>query len=209
MPIFQPFLPNSLDLIIILWYYYKDTKKQIISIFISMNKHIDIIRHATHDNVPPIIDGNSTVLILGSMLSPKSRQAAFYYAHPQNRFWRVLSSVCGSDCPTDNQGKTELALSHRIALWDVISSCDIVGASDSTITNVVYNDINGLLDRYPSVTRIFTTGGKAHELLMRYNQTINNPIIAAAVRLPSTSPQNCKVKLSELITAYSIIKSPK
>lgn len=165
------------------------------------------IRHAKHDNVPPIIDSSSTTLILGSMLSPKSAQAAFYYAHPQNRFWRVMSAVCGCDYPSDNQGKTALALSHRIALWDVIASCDIVGASDSTIANVVYNDINGLLSIYPNITRIITTGGKAHELLMRYNQTINNPIISAAVRLPSTSPQNCKVKLSELINAYSVINS--
>lgn len=169
------------------------------------NKFPNNIRHAKHDNVPPIIDGNSTTLILGSMLSPKSAQAAFYYAHPQNRFWRVLSAVCGYDCPTDNQGKTALALSHQIALWDVIASCDIVGASDSTIANVVYNDINGLLSIYPNITRIFTTGRKAHELLMRYNQTINNPIISATIRLPSTSPQNCKVKLSELINSYSVI----
>lgn len=163
------------------------------------------IRHAMHDNVPPIIDENSNVLVLGSMLSPKSAQAAFYYAHPQNRFWRVLSAVLGCDCPSDNQAKARLALSHRIALWDVIASCDIVGASDSTITNVVYNDICGLLLRYPNISRIYTTGGKAHELLLRYNQTENNPIIANAIRLPSTSPQNCKIKLDELIAEYSAI----
>lgn len=162
-------------------------------------------RHATHYNVPPIIDGECKVLILGSMLSPKSAQAAFYYAHPQNRFWRVLSAVLGCDCPNDNQDKSALALSHRIALWDVIESCDIVGASDSTITNVIYNDISGLIDKYPNINRIFTTGTKAHELLMRYNKTVNNPIIASAVRLPSTSPQNCKIKLEELIAAYSAI----
>ncbi|MCH5155331.1 MAG: DNA-deoxyinosine glycosylase [Clostridiales bacterium] len=164
-----------------------------------------IIRHATHEGVPPIIDDNSTVLILGSMLSPKSALSAFYYAHPQNRFWRVLSAVLGCDCPTDNQAKTQLALSHRIALWDVISSCDISGASDSTITNVVYNDISGLLTRYSKITHIFTTGTKAHELLMRYNQTINNHVINSAQRLPSTSPQNCKVKLDALISAYAAI----
>lgn len=163
------------------------------------------MRHATHDNVSPIINDKCTVLILGSMLSPKSAQAAFYYAHPQNRFWRVLSAVLDCDCPTDNQSKTNLALSHRIALWDVIASCDIVGASDNTITNVIFNDIDGLLSRYPNIKRIFTTGGKAYELLMRYNQTVNNIIISSALRLPSTSPQNCKVKLDELVSAYSAI----
>lgn len=163
------------------------------------------IRHATHDNVPPLIDQNSTVLILGSMLSPKSAQAAFYYAHPQNRFWRVLFALFGEEYSTGKEIRAQLALSHRVALWDVINNCDIVGASDNTIANVVYNDIDGLLARHTAVTRIFTTGGKAHELLMRYNRDINNPIISAAVRLPSTSPQNCKISLNELIAAYSVI----
>ena len=163
------------------------------------------IRHATHDNVPPIIDDECKVLILGSMLSPKSALSAFYYAHPQNRFWRVLSAVYGCDCPADNKSKAKLALSHHIALWDVIYSCNIIGASDSTITNVVYNDISGLLAQHKNINRIFTTGTKAHELLMRYNQTVNNQIINNAVRLPSTSPQNCKIKLEELVSAYSAI----
>ncbi|MDE6029672.1 MAG: DNA-deoxyinosine glycosylase [Clostridiales bacterium] len=163
------------------------------------------IRHASHDGVPPLIDRNSTVLILGSMLSPKSAQAAFYYAHPQNRFWRVLFALFGEQYSTEREARTKLVLSHHIALWDVIDSCNIVGASDNTITDVVYNDIDGLVARYPSVTRIFTTGGKAHELLMRYNRDINNPIISATVRLPSTSPQNCKISLDELIAAYSVI----
>ncbi|MDE6201202.1 MAG: DNA-deoxyinosine glycosylase [Clostridiales bacterium] len=171
-----------------------------------MSNHETInIRHATHDNVPPLIDENSTVLILGSMLSPKSAQAAFYYAHPQNRFWRVLFALFDCEYSTDKETRIQLALSHRVALWDVINSCNIVGASDNTITDVVYNDIDGLLARYPVVTRIFTTGGKAHELLMRYNRNINNPIISAATRLPSTSPQNCKVSLDKLIAAYSVI----
>lgn len=163
------------------------------------------IRHATHDNVPPLIDEHSTALVLGSMLSPKSAQAAFYYAHPQNRFWRVLFALFGSEYSTDKETRMRLALSHRIALWDVINSCNIVGASDSTITDVIYNDINGLLSSYPSITRIFTTGRKAHELLMRYNRDIHNPIISAAMRLPSTSPQNCKISLDKLIAAYSVI----
>lgn len=171
-----------------------------------MQNQSDItIRHATHDNVPPLIDKDSTVLILGSMLSPKSAQAAFYYAHPQNRFWRVLFALFGEEYSTDEAVKTRLALSHHVALWDVINSCNIIGASDNTINNVVYNDIDGLLAHYPSITRIFTTGGKAHELLMRYNRDINNPIISAAMRLPSTSPQNCKVSLDKLIAAYSVI----
>lgn len=165
------------------------------------------IRDARHDNVPPLIDENCTVLMLGSMLSPKSAQAEFYYAHPQNRFWRVLAVLFGCECPIDRTARANLALSHHIALWDVIASCDIVGAADNTITKVVYNDIVGLLNKYPRITRIFTTGGKAHELLMRYNKGVKNPVISAAVRLPSTSPLNCATKIDHLVAAYSVIVS--
>lgn len=165
------------------------------------------IRHAKHDDVSPIIDNDCTVLILGSMLSPKSAEQGFYYAHPQNRFWRVFAAVYGCDCPTNNAQKAKLALSHRTALWDVLASCDIIGASDSTIKNIVYNDIVGLLCKYPDITHIYTTGSKAHELLMRYNRTYNNPIIANTVRLPSTSPLNCATTPEKLIDAYSVIKT--
>lgn len=163
------------------------------------------VRYATHAKVPPIIDENCTVLILGSMLSPKSEQARFYYAHPQNRFWRVISAVLDRECPIDDRAKAELILANGIALWDVIDSCDIVGAEDSTITNVKYNDISSLLIRYPKISKIFTTGGKAHELLTRYNKNIGDPIISCATRLPSTSPQNCRIALDQLISAYSVV----
>lgn len=164
----------------------------------------DKIRKASHDGVPPLIDGNCTTLLLGSILSPKSQEQSFYYAHPQNRFWRVLASVFGCE-DGDRRAREALALSHRVALWDVLRSCDIVGASDSTIRNETYNDIAGLLDEYPRITRIFATGSKAFSLLNKYNKPIGNPVIASAVRLPSTSPLNCKTGLSALIEAYSVI----
>lgn len=164
------------------------------------------IRKASHASVPPLIDGNSRALVLGSMLSPKSAQARFYYAHPQNRFWRVLAAVFGKPVPSSVDEQSELALESGIALWDVIAECDIVGANDNTIANVVYNDIAGLLDAHSNITRVFTTGGKAFELLGKYNKLHTHPIIAEATALPSTSPRNCKISLDELITAYSALK---
>ncbi len=165
-----------------------------------------ITRKALHDEVAPLIDDGCTTLVLGSMLSPKSAEAKFYYAHPQNRFWRVLAAVFDAPVPNDFAACAKLALSNKIALWDVLSSCDIVGAADSTIKNFEYNGIVGLLARYPKIERIFTTGSKAHELLEKYNKTQNDGMIAAAVRLPSTSPLNCAVSLEQLIHAYSVLK---
>ena len=163
------------------------------------------LRHATHGLVPPLVDKNSHTLVLGTMLSPKSVEAAFYYAHPQNRFWRVLAEVFDSPYPVTVDDKRALAITGGIALWDVIDSCDIVGAADSTIKNVVYNDIVKLLTDYPNITRIFTTGKKAAELLKKYNAEHDNNIISAAICLPSPSPLNCAMKLDRLIEAYKIL----
>ncbi len=164
-------------------------------------------RHAHHDIVPPIVDGNCHTLLLGSILSPKSAEAEFYYAHPQNRFWTVIAAVFDSSPALSRIDRTKLVLDNGIALWDVISSCEIVGASDSTIKNVVYNDIVGLLESYPKISRVFATGGKAFELLKKYNKPIGNEILNRAVRLPSTSPLNCATKTEQLIKAYSAIRS--
>ncbi len=164
-------------------------------------------RHARHDDVPPLINEKSRVLLLGSILSPKSAEARFYYAHPQNRFWRVLSALFDEQMPSSSQDRARFALSHGIALWDVISECDIIGASDGSIKNAIYNDIAGLLNDYPAINRIFATGTKAFDLLVKYNVSIQNPIISNARRLPSTSPLNCRMSLDELITAYSVIKN--
>ena len=86
------------------------------------------IRKARHDEVPPLINENCDTLVLGSMLSPKSAEKKFYYAHPQNRFWRVMSAVFDEPMPKDFDECAKLALDNGIALWDVISSCDIIGA---------------------------------------------------------------------------------
>lgn len=160
------------------------------------------MRKATHKNVPPLIDEHCHTLILGSMLSPKSAEQSFYYAHPQNRFWHVLARLYDSEPCFDNNSRALLALNNGIALWDVIYSCDIIGASDSSIKNAVYNDIDGLLNRYPNVTRVFTTGAKAYSLLQKYNKSVNSHIISKAVALPSTSPRNCKMSLDELVKVY-------
>lgn len=164
------------------------------------------LRHATHELVPPLIDGKSHILVLGSMLSPKSAEAGFYYAHPQNRFWRVLAAVFGQPFPVTIEDKKTLALKNGIALWDVLRSCDILGAADSSIKNAVCNDVRKLLGDYPNITRVFTTGRKAAELLKKYNADVANETITNAVCLPSPSPLNCAAKFDELIQAYSILK---
>ena len=78
----------------------------------------------------PFIRSDSHVLILGSFPSVKSREAQFYYGHPQNRFWAVLAALCGEETPQSRDEKEGMLSRHGIALYDVIESCTIVGSSD-------------------------------------------------------------------------------
>ena len=95
-------------------------------------------KQAQLHTIAPVYDENSRILILGSFPSVKSREAAFFYGHPQNRFWRVLAAVLGEETPQTTAEKKSLLLRHGVALWDVIASCDIAGSSDASITNVVH-----------------------------------------------------------------------
>ena len=99
---------------------------------------------------PPLYDKSSKVLILGSFPSVKSREQMFFYGHPQNRFWKVVSAVMGTDTPVTIEEKSDFLHSNHIALWDVIASCDITGSSDSSIKNVVANDLTFLTDKTPA-----------------------------------------------------------
>ena len=148
--------------------------------------------------LPPVFDENSRVLILGSLPSPRSRQIGFYYGHPQNRFWGVLSAVLGESIPTDPAGKRQFLLEHHIALWDVIASCEIVGAQDASIRNVTANDLSVILRAAP-VRTIFTTGKTAAKW---YNKLLLPQTGIQAVVLPSPSPANCAVSAEQLVAAY-------
>ncbi|MGN1457716.1 MAG: DNA-deoxyinosine glycosylase [Acutalibacteraceae bacterium] len=150
----------------------------------------------------PIFDGNSKILILGTMPSPKSRQNNFYYGNPQNRFWRVMSDILNEPLPQNNQQRKELMLSHGIALWDVLKSCTIDGADDSTIKNPVPNDLNSVISQ-TQIKTVFTTGKKAYSL---YNRFCRQSTGIDAISLPSTSPANCRhYTYEDILREYSVL----
>lgn len=150
----------------------------------------------------PIFDKNSAVLILGTMPSPKSRENNFYYGHPQNRFWRVLSTVFDEKFPENNEERAVLLLKHRIALWDVLASCEIKGAEDSSIKKPVPNDLSIILEAC-NIKAIFTTGKKAFSL---YQKLCEPETKIPAISLPSTSPANCRFTIEDLVEEYNVIK---
>lgn len=152
--------------------------------------------------IQPVYDENSKILILGSFPSVKSREQMFFYGHPQNRFWKVVSAVFESPVPETIEEKREFLLSSQIALWDVIYSCDIVGSSDSSIKNVVPNDLNIILSN-ADIKKIFVNGKTSEKY---YNKYIRNEITREAICLPSTSPANAVWTLDRLIKEWSKIR---
>ena len=171
----------------------------------SSGVHTPELTHLTHP-FGPLYSPESRVLILGSFPSVKSRAQNFFYGHPQNRFWKVIAALFDEPVPgTDQEAipvKRELILSHGLALWDSIASCDIVGSSDSSIRNAEANDLSVILDNAP-VEKIFCNGKKSHELYCKYILPTNG---REAVCLPSTSPANAQWTLEKLIEAWSMIK---
>lgn len=153
--------------------------------------------------IKPVYDENSKILILGTIPSPKSREHGFYYSHPQNRFWKLMSIIFNTALPVNNEQKRKLLLENHIALWDVLKSCDIKGAGDSSIKNPEVNDIVWLL-RESKIETIFTTGRKATDLYNKYCREYTN---IDTYYLPSTSPANCaNFSLEDLVREYEVIK---
>lgn len=156
--------------------------------------------HIVH-SFEPVYDKDSEILILGTLPSVKSRENNFYYGHKQNRFWKVLATLLKKPVPDTIEEKKAMLLAHRIALWDVIQSCDIKGSSDSSIKNVQPTDIGMILEK-TNVTQIYANGNKAGQLYKRYQFPVTG--IEATV-LPSTSPANAAWSFDRLCEAWRVI----
>lgn len=152
--------------------------------------------------IPPTYDAHSKILILGSFPSVKSREQMYFYGHLQNRFWKVVSAVFGEQTPVTVDEKREFLLRNHIAAWDVIAQCEIVGSSDSSIKNVIPNDLTQILNT-ADIRTIFVNGKAGEKYFNKYTK----PIIGReAVCLPSTSPANAAWSLERLIEAWKIIR---
>lgn len=147
---------------------------------------------------PPVVDKDCRVLLLGSFPSVKSREDGFFYGHPQNRFWKVLSSVFDEEVPTDIPAKKALLLRHHIALWDVIASCEIEGSSDASVKNATPVNI-AVVTEAARIARVICNGALAGKLYKRYLQPLTG---MQAVVLPSTSPANAAWSLGRLIAEW-------
>lgn len=152
-------------------------------------------------NIQPIYNQNSKILILGSFPSVKSREAQFFYHHPQNRFWKILAMLYHHESLTTIEEKKNFLLKHHIAIWDVIQSCEIKGSSDSSIQNVIVNDIATLLNK-TSIEYIYTNGKKSHQLYQKYCLPLTKK---EDICLPSSSPANAQYSIERLIEEWKVI----
>ena len=165
-----------------------------------MAKAVNNYVHSTH-GFGAVYDYNSRILILGSHPSVKSKEQGFFYMHSSNRFWKVLSRILNVDfmSATISERKS-LLLKNNIALYDVIEECDIVGSSDSTIRNVVYADIDTIVNS-SHITHIFLNGKTAYTLFLKAFPNYAD----IATLLPSTSPANASYSLDNLLSEWSVI----
>lgn len=138
----------------------------------------------------PLIYVDSKILVLGSFPSVKSRENNFYYGHPQNRFWKVLSFIFNEPLPANIDEKKALCQKHKIALWDVIVSSNLKDSSDSALekSDFVLADIGGLLKKYPNIKKIVFNGKLSYKLYLKYFEKLNIEVVC----LPSTSPANTR-----------------
>ncbi len=140
----------------------------------------------TVHSIDPVFDSSSKILILGSFPSVKSREQGFFYGHPQNRFWKITARIFSADIPNTIDEKINLLKENRVALWDVIKSCEIIGSADSSIKNVIPNDLSKIF-KTADIKQVFVNGRKAESLYIKY---LEKETGIKATALPSTSPAN-------------------
>ena len=153
----------------------------------------------------PSIDNNSKILVLGSMPGVKSLEEQQYYAHPQNRFWKIMGDICNKPKlhEFDYETKLKTLLNHNIALWDTIKSCKRNGSLDSDIQNETPNDIRNLLKLYPNIKTICLNGNKSYSAFKKYFPDLLEK--CSCHKMPSTSPANARYSLDILIKEWSKI----
>ncbi|WP_244835169.1 DNA-deoxyinosine glycosylase [Clostridium sp. BJN0001] len=159
------------------------------------------MEHVEH-NFDPVFDKNSKVLILGTMPSVKSREENFYYGHPRNRFWKIISKITGCSTYNTIEEKKKMLIKNKIAVYDVIKSCDINLSSDSSIKNVEPSDIDTIV-KNSNIKTVFLNGDKAFKL---YNKYFKNKFDLKIIKLPSTSPANARFKEENLLEKWKVIK---
>lgn len=152
---------------------------------------------------PPIADQHARVLILGTMPGDESLRLQQYYAHPRNRFWKLIAAIFDETLPASYEDRKKVALKHHLAIWDVAETAEREGSLDSAIVNETPHDLDGFLDDHKTVELVCFNGQKASKLFDKYFARRDG---IRYTTLPSTSPANAAIRWTELVTEWSVIK---
>ena len=137
-----------------------------------------------HRGLPPMMDGNVEVLILGSFPSPASLKKQQYYGHPQNHFWKLMGALLNEPLyEMDYAQRLPILLKHRVGLWDVLHKCERAGALDSNIRNAVDNDFRKVTRVARELKRVCFNGKTAGRFERVFAEAGYETLV-----LPSSSP---------------------
>ena len=145
--------------------------------------------HSIKMGFSPVYDEDSKLLILGSFPSVKSREISFYYGHKQNRFWKTVCGFFNREIPETIEGKIQFLKEKHIALWDIVTECEIVGSSDSSVKNEKIADLSLIL-KTAKIGKVLLNGSLAYELFCKHYAEYCERNGITFVKMPSTSPAN-------------------
>ena len=149
---------------------------------------------------PPLADSQTKILVIRTMPGVASLEAAQYYAHPRNAFWKIIAQVFNNGAEFQSyQEKTNCALAHGIGLWDNLQNCVREGSLDSNIKNAVPNDFETLLQKY-NITKLLFNGQKSFEFFKRYHEKLLET--TAYEIMPSTSPANATLSFEKKLAVW-------
>jgi hypoxanthine-DNA glycosylase len=164
---------------------------------------------STVTGFPPIADNNAIILVLGSMPSIKSLEEQQYYAHPRNSFWFIMTKLLGDKSDLDYAERKALLLHNKIALWDVLNTCQRKGSLDSSINNetIVVNDFNKFFTEHLLIRTVFFNGARAQQEYNRHVLPVLNAEFASISyqRLPSTSPAMASLNREQKLQQWNAI----
>ena len=158
--------------------------------------------------LPPIVDANTRVLIVGSMPSKQSLEKQQYYGNPRNHFWPIIGALLQMEIPENYDKRITILCAHNIGLWDSIASCERKGSLDATIKNEVPNDFQGFFQKYPQIQLVLFNGGKSFDV---FKKLVGLDVLASRAyeKMPSTSPipgKNIK-SFDEKVQAWQVMKT--
>ena len=160
----------------------------------------------------PIVSGNASVLILGTMPSEASLRRQQYYGHSRNAFWPIMSALYGFNTELGYQGRKEMLMENGVAVWDVLQSCNRLGSLDANIkqSTLVTNDFVDFFTEYNLINRVFFNGKMAEKLYQkRILPALNQRFSYLEYRcLPSTRPSYAALKFEQKLEAWKVIKGP-